>query len=160
MFIYFWEKERQSARGRGAEREGDTETEIVSRLWAVSTEPDAGLELTDEPKSDAQLTEHPGIPKLSFFCLLTYFERDRVWVGEGQRARERETSKQALEPDTGLNTMNCEIVTWTKTKGRTLSQLSHPRALKLSFFQFFFFSYISQQKSWKVLKYPRPRFSN
>ena len=32
--------------GLGAEREGDTEAEAGSRLWAVSTEPDAGLELT------------------------------------------------------------------------------------------------------------------
>ena len=32
----------------GAEREGDTESEAGSRLWAVSTtEPDAGLELTN-----------------------------------------------------------------------------------------------------------------
>ena len=31
----------------GSEREGDTELEIGSRLRAVSTEPDAGLELTD-----------------------------------------------------------------------------------------------------------------
>ena len=31
----------------GAEREGDTESETGSRLWAVITEPDAGLELTD-----------------------------------------------------------------------------------------------------------------
>ena len=31
----------------GAEREGDTESETGFRLWAVSTEPDAGLELTD-----------------------------------------------------------------------------------------------------------------
>ena len=30
-----------------AEREGDTESETGSRLWAVSTEPNAGLELTD-----------------------------------------------------------------------------------------------------------------
>ena len=30
----------------GAEREGDTESEAGSRLWAVGTEPDAGLELT------------------------------------------------------------------------------------------------------------------
>ena len=30
-----------------AEREEDTESEAGSRLWAVSTEPDAGLELTD-----------------------------------------------------------------------------------------------------------------
>ena len=33
--------------GRGAEREGDTESEAGSRLRAVSTEPDAGLELMD-----------------------------------------------------------------------------------------------------------------
>ena len=31
----------------GAEREEDTESETGSRLWAVSTEPDTGLELTD-----------------------------------------------------------------------------------------------------------------
>ena len=31
----------------GAEREGDTESETGSRLQAASTEPDAGLELTD-----------------------------------------------------------------------------------------------------------------
>ena len=31
----------------GAEREGDTESEEGSRLQAVSTEPDAGLELTN-----------------------------------------------------------------------------------------------------------------
>ena len=29
----------------GAEREGDTESEAGFRLWAVSTVPDAGLEL-------------------------------------------------------------------------------------------------------------------
>ena len=29
------------------QREGDTESETGSRLWALSTEPDAGLELTD-----------------------------------------------------------------------------------------------------------------
>ena len=31
----------------GAEREGDTESEADSRLRAISTEPDVGLELTD-----------------------------------------------------------------------------------------------------------------
>ena len=41
------ERERESMSGRGAEREGDTESEAGSRLRAVSTEPDAGLELTD-----------------------------------------------------------------------------------------------------------------
>ena len=33
--------------GLGAEREGDTESKAGSRFQAVSTEPDAGLELTD-----------------------------------------------------------------------------------------------------------------
>ena len=34
-------------RGGGAEREGHTELEAGSRLWAVSTELDMGLKLTD-----------------------------------------------------------------------------------------------------------------
>ena len=33
--------------GEGAEREGNTESEAGYRLPAVSTEPDAGLELTN-----------------------------------------------------------------------------------------------------------------
>ena len=33
--------------GGGSEREGNTESKAGSRLRAVSTEPDAGLELTD-----------------------------------------------------------------------------------------------------------------
>ena len=47
MFIYFWETERQSESRGGAEREGDPESEAGSRLRAVSTEPDAGLEPTN-----------------------------------------------------------------------------------------------------------------
>ena len=47
MLIYFRDTERYSMRGGGAEREGDTEGETGSGLRAVSTEPDAGLELTN-----------------------------------------------------------------------------------------------------------------
>ena len=47
MFIYFWDRERQSTSRGGAEREGDTESEAGSRLRAVSTEPDVGLEPTN-----------------------------------------------------------------------------------------------------------------
>ena len=46
MFIYFWETERQSPSWGGAERDRDTESEAGSRIWAVSTEPDVGLEPT------------------------------------------------------------------------------------------------------------------
>ena len=52
------------ARG-GAEREGDTESEVGSGLRAVCAEPDAGLELMSceiVTKSDVQLTELPGAP--------------------------------------------------------------------------------------------------
>ena len=45
--VCFWERERESTKRGGAEREGDTESEAGSRLWAVSTEPDEGLELTN-----------------------------------------------------------------------------------------------------------------
>ena len=56
MFIF--ERERESMSGEGAKREGETESEAVSRLWAVSAETDIGLELVNceiwsEPKSDA-----------------------------------------------------------------------------------------------------------
>ena len=47
MFIYFGERERQSVISEGADREGDTELEVGSRLQAVSTEPVSGLELTN-----------------------------------------------------------------------------------------------------------------
>ena len=40
MFIFG----RQS--GGGAETDGDTESEAASKLWAVNTEPDMGLEPT------------------------------------------------------------------------------------------------------------------
>ena len=48
MFIHFWEIGRdKSASVGGVEREGDIESEAGSRLWAVSTEPDARLEPTN-----------------------------------------------------------------------------------------------------------------
>ena len=69
MFIYFWERQGQNASGLGAERQGDTESEAGSRLWAVSTEPDAGLELTNlEIMTSAEVgwtlnwRSHPGAP--------------------------------------------------------------------------------------------------
>ena len=47
MFLFIFETKRNSmSRGR-AEREEDSESEAGSRLWAVSTEADTRLELTD-----------------------------------------------------------------------------------------------------------------
>ena len=41
------DRERQNASKGEAEREGDTESETGSRLWAVGTEPDVGLKPTN-----------------------------------------------------------------------------------------------------------------
>ena len=45
VYLFLRNRERQSVSGGGAEREGDTESEAGSRLPAVSTEPNEGLEL-------------------------------------------------------------------------------------------------------------------
>ena len=42
MFIYFRDR-KSTSKGEG-QRELETESEACSRLWAVSTEPDTGLE--------------------------------------------------------------------------------------------------------------------
>ena len=47
LHLFIFDRERQSTSGGGAEREGDTESKAGSRLHAVSTEPDAGLEFTN-----------------------------------------------------------------------------------------------------------------
>ena len=47
VYLFLRDWERQSMSRGGAEREGDTESEAGSWLWAVSTESDVGLELTN-----------------------------------------------------------------------------------------------------------------
>ena len=44
MFIFERKKEMELEQGKGKEREGDIESKSGSRLWAVSTETDVGLE--------------------------------------------------------------------------------------------------------------------
>ena len=60
----FWK--RENANGLGAERERDTESEAGSRLRAVSTEPDAGLELRNGEIMTmmARPTEPPRRPRV------------------------------------------------------------------------------------------------
>ena len=42
MFIYFWDRERQSMNGGGAEREGDTESETGSGSEPSAQSPTRG----------------------------------------------------------------------------------------------------------------------
>ena len=83
VFIYFLDRERQSMSRGGAEREGDTDSEAGSRLWAVSTEPDVGPELRNsgtvrswpELKSDTQPTEPSRNPWAWVFLILFLTKR-------------------------------------------------------------------------------------
>ena len=47
VYAFLRDRERQSMSREGAERGGDTESKAGSRLQAVSTEPNEGLELTN-----------------------------------------------------------------------------------------------------------------
>ena len=75
-FIYFRDREKQSMNGEGAEREGDTESEAGSRLWAISPEPDVGAQ-THRPR-DCDLSwsrtlnrlSHPGAPTMCLFLIV------------------------------------------------------------------------------------------
>ena len=77
MFIYFWETQWQSESRGGAERQGDTETKAGSRLWAISTEPDMGLEHTNceimiWAEAGRLPTEPPRRPSTSLYCKIHY----------------------------------------------------------------------------------------
>ena len=79
----------------GAEREGDTESETGSRLWAVSPEPDAGLELTDHEimtwAEVGRLTNQAAqAPQLTYF-----WERETEKVMKQGKGREKETKSEA-----------------------------------------------------------------
>ena len=47
FYLFLRKRERQGVSRGGKERERDTESEAGSRLRAVSTEPDTGLELVN-----------------------------------------------------------------------------------------------------------------
>ena len=67
-----------------------------------------------------------------FLHLFIYFEKREREQGRGrQRGKDRENPKQVLctvtkEPDVGLEPMNCEMMTWAKTKSLFLNKLNHP----------------------------------
>ena len=132
--------------GEGAEREGDTESEAGSRLSAVSTEPDAGLKLTDcEIITWAEVgrptdwaTQAPlflSIYKIFLKMFIYFWERQSM----SRRGSEREgdTESEAgsrlwavsTERDTGFQLRSCEIMTWAEvgrlTNWATQGSLKH-----------------------------------
>ena len=114
--LYLFLRETECEQGRNRERR--------HRNQAVSTEPDAGLELTDhEIMHDLSRSwmlnrlSHPGTPDVCLF--LRERERDRQSVNRGGAEREGDTESEAgsglravsTEPNVGLELMNCEIMT-------------------------------------------------
>ena len=90
MFTYLLlrEREREHECRKGRERERERERErILSRLWAISTEPDAGLklithEITTWAEAKSQMLNrlsHPGAPRSK------NFKGSVSWVKEGNQ---------------------------------------------------------------------------
>ena len=105
------QRETEHERGRG--REGDTESEAGSRLWAISPEPDAGLELADREivtwAEVGRLTDWATQAPLNKLVFNVYLFRKRESaIREGLRERERENLKQAL---CSVGAWGCGIVT-------------------------------------------------
>ena len=156
--VYLFLRQRQSMNGGGSEREGDTESETGSRLWAVSTEPDAGLELTyHEIVTWAEVgrlthwaTQAPlelNFYFIWFYFILFYFilfyfilfqclfifetETEHEWGRGRERGRHRIGSRlQALS-----HQLRAQHGAWTHgpwdrdlSWSRTLNRLSHPGA--------------------------------
>ena len=82
---------------RGADREGDTESEAGSRLWAVSTEPDVGLEPTNH-----EITTWVEVGHLTDWTTQAplgqcYFYRHKLRLRqEGTRVRKRSDSRMVF----------------------------------------------------------------
>ena len=96
-----------------------------------------------EPKSALNWLSHPGAPTLTFlkffikkiFLMFTFYfwerERHGAWVGEGQREKETQNSKQA--PCCQHKPWNHDL-SWS----RMLNQLSHPGTPTLTFLHYTF----------------------
>ena len=79
---------------RDTEREAETQAEVEAGS-PLSREPNAGLDprppgSRPEPKADAQLLSHPGIPPVCFIFL-----RFNFFIHERLREREAETQAEA-----------------------------------------------------------------
>ena len=146
FLIYFFNiyslSERHSVSRARAEREGDTESEAGSRLRAVSTEPDVGLEFTtceimtwaEVGHSTNWATQRP----LCLFILETETEHEQ---GKG---RERERGRHGIR--SRLRAPSCQHRAWRGartheprdhdlSRSRTLKWLSHPGTPRRSFFR-------------------------
>ena len=136
--------------GGGAEREGDTECKAGSRLWTVSTEPNAGLQPTYwEIMTWAEvgcLTDWA--TQVSQFLFIfererereRQRERERAWAKEGQRERGRGRYRTWSR----LQALSCHHRAWRGARthkpwdhdlswSQRLNRLNHPGSLNFLF---------------------------
>ena len=114
----------------GAEREGDRIHEAGPRLWAVSTEPDSGLEpMNHKIMTWARVggltdwaTQVPLSTFYLFFKVYLFILKKRE---RKQGMEQRERRENSTESDVGLDLTNSGIMTWTEIKSQTLTWLSH-----------------------------------
>ena len=104
VYLLLRVRERQSMSRGGAERWGDTESEAGSRLWAVSTEPDAGLELTDREivtwAKVGRLTDRATQATHTHFLNIALLLQWRSWGGGGLQPADARS-------DTALSICSC-----------------------------------------------------
>ena len=104
----------------GSEREGDTESEAGSRLWAVSTEPDAGLKPMNREIMTWAEGGHLMVWATQAPLNVYLFLRERDSVSGGGAETEGDTESEAgsrlwavgTEPIEGLEFMNHKIMIW------------------------------------------------
>ena len=147
--------------GGGAEREGDTESETGSRLWAISTEPEVGLEPTDrEIMTWAEVgrltdcaTQAPLF--LIFFNIYLFLrDRERQSMSRGGAEREGDTESEtgsrlwaiSTEPDVGLELTDREIMTWAEVGRITNWATQAPHVLDFRMYPNWALELYSQQR--------------
>ena len=131
--VYLFLRQRQSVNRGGAEREGDTESETGSRLWAVSTEPDAGLEPTNcEIVTRAEVGSLTDWATQAPQCLLILETETEREQGRGrERGRHRIWNRlQALSCQHRARRRARTHKLWDRdlSRSQTLNWLSHPGA--------------------------------
>ena len=87
MFIYFFRgRERAHEQWRGREREGDTESEAGSRLHAVTTQPNVGLEPTNcEIMTSAEVGRSTSRATQAPLCMANLKGQDLLVTFSGNR---------------------------------------------------------------------------
>ena len=107
FFYILFSFQRQSTSGGGAEREGNTESETGSRLWAVRIESNAGLKPWDHDLNRSRTLNqqsHPGAPNKCVQIRKQCSKRKQKgkWRHEKKRCNKQETNNKMADLNTNI----------------------------------------------------------